>query len=303
MLAELLSGVALLCNGQLAPPSPDEQRAETLRTYVEQRAQFGFRADRAYVRRLARQERRMYGFPVTAAEGRYLRQRNRLQLESRVQRYISARPAVSGGVSIEDGWPGKPYWLVRVTADATRHRAAMRKLSRFPVRVRRVAHSERSLRRLQDSIDFDAPAADGFQVSSTSVDIERNAVAIELITDRKDHREYFRARYGRLVRTFVIATRATELACSKASAYQPVSGGLRLHWITGGGAELERVEVTEHPGRVEVGIVERIPNGPRTQEARAASTRVDLTAPLGDREVVDAATGLRLRRGSHAFGR
>ena len=179
----------------------------------------------------------------------------------------------------------------------------MRKLSRFPVRVRKVAHSQQSLRRLQDSVSFDAHAADGFQLSGTSVDIDRNVVEILLITDRKDHREYFRARYGPLVRTLVIATRATELACSRASAYQPVAGGLRLHWITGGGAELERVEVTEHPGRVEIGVVERIPNGPRTAEARAASTRVELAAPLGGREVIDAATGLRLRRGSSAFNR
>ncbi len=245
----------------------------------------------------------MYGFPVTAAEQRYLRQRNRLQLESAVARYAHARPAISGGVSIEDGWPGKPYWLVRLTKDVGLHRAAMRKLSRFPVRVRKVAHSQRSLRRLQDAVSFAAHAADGFQVSGTSVDIDRNVVEILLITDRKDHREYFRARYGPLVRTLVIATRATKLACSAASAYEPAAGGLRLHWVTGGGAELERVEVTEHPGRVEVGVVERIPNGPRTAEARAASTRVDLAAPLGGREVIDAATGLRLRRGSSAFSR
>jgi hypothetical protein len=297
MLAELLSGVALLCNGQLAPPTPDQ----TLRTYAEQRAQFGFRADRGYVRRVARQDRFVYGIPVTRAEKRYLRLRNRMQLETGVLRYADARPAISGGVSLEDGWPGRPYWLARVTEDVGAHRIALRELSRFPVRVRKVAHSERALRQLQASISFDAHEADGFDVRTTGVDIDRNVVTVGLITDRKDHRAYFRARYGPLVRTLVIATRSTALACSQSSAYEPVTGGLRLHWVTGGGAELERVEVTEHPGRVEVGVVERIPNGPRTMEARSASTRVDLAAPLAGREVVDAATGLRLRRGSSAF--
>ena len=96
------------------------------------------------------------------------------------------------------------------------------------------------------------------------------------------------------------ATEPTVLVCNKTIAYEIAADGrsIVLHWTTGGGATLERIELAEHADRVEVGVVERVPNGPRTLEARSAEHRVALGARLGDRAVVDAATGGRvLQRG------
>ncbi len=92
----------------------------------------------------------------------------------------------------------------------------------------------------------------------------------------------------------------TSLECARLDGYRADEGtGLRLFWTTGGGGELERVEVAEYDDRVVIGVVERVPNGPRTLEAAGAQHVVTLSRPLGDRKVIDATTG---RRVPHASG-
>ena len=66
---------------------------------------------------------------------------------------------------------------------------------------------------------------------------------------------------------------------------------LRLEWITNSVYSLERVEVTETPSSVRIGIVERAPNGLVTLEGVDRRKRVRLRSPLGGRRVVDARTG------------
>ena len=270
---------------------------------MAQRRTFGFRSDKAYVKRLVRRGVWEYDvgyIPVTPRENRYLRLRNRLRLGSRVDRYLRAHPDLSGGVSVEDDWPRGPYLLVRVTGDADRARRRLRRLARFPghLRTRHVARSYRSLRRVQDRIDFDAPEADGFHVSSTYPAIDRNAVMIELITARGDADAYFRARYGPAVDTKVIAKRLTSPACGDLFDWRrgPDASSIIVGYESGGGTTFDHLEVVEHPDRVEVAIVVQEPNGPTTAESSRAEQPVSLAAPLGSRRVVDTATGERLRR-------
>ena len=301
----LFASLALFGGGQEVErfcPQPLPPRKSRIERYQEDRRGFGFRSDKAYVRMLVRRGTWAYDgyMPATPREQRYLRLRDRLRLGVRASRYLERRPNLAGGVSIEDGWPRGPYMLVRLTRDRARHARALRRRARFPRNLRtvRVPVSERALRRIQDRIDFDAHATDGFDVKTTTVDIYSSKVQVGLITKRTDHRAYFRARYGRHVRTFVIATAQTSPECAEIVGYDVSADGLTLtvRYASGGGATFDRAELVEHDDRVEIGIVEQGPNGPRTADYREGTATVTLSRPLGARRVVDATTGKRVRR-------
>lgn len=267
------------------------------------RAQFGFRADKAYVRMLIRKdmwESDVGWIPVTPREDAYLRLRDRLRLGARAYRYLRRHRDLSGGISIEDDWPRGPYMLVRLTRDRKRHTIALRRLARFPdnLRTTSVALSYRQLRRLQDRISFEAHTADGFHVVGTATDVHRNEVWIELITARTDHRAYFAERYGPHVRTKVIARTLTSPGCGDLFGWLPGDDPAQIVLVfeAGGGTVADHAEVVEHADRVEIGLVVQAPNGPVTSESRPERFTVTLAAPLGDRRIIDVQTGKRLRR-------
>jgi hypothetical protein len=112
-----------------------------------------------------------------------------------------------------------------------------------------------------------------------------------MISTRTDHQAYFHARYGPSVTTFA-APDDERLECAKLDGYRVSSTGrsLVLLWTHSTGEELETVELTEHTDRVEVGIVQRVPYFGGPDDALRGRTRVQLSAPLGDRRVIDAAT-------------
>jgi hypothetical protein len=291
---------APLCRGQLAPAPPDPDA--TIKLYMAERASYGFRSDEAYVRALIKRGVRAPNdgdIPVTAAEKRYLQLRNRLVLGAKADAYLKLHRDVYGGVSIGDDWPRGPYVLVRFTRDRTRYERALRPLVRYPhnLRTRLVPYSYQHLLDVQQRIDGDTAklAKAGFSVEQTTLDTDTGVVDVALITRRNDAAAYFADRYGP-VRTGVIATEPTSLACTPASSYEIAPDGLSLivHWTTGGGAKTERIEVNEQPDRVSVGVVERVPNGVRPNSSGPEQEPVALSAPLGDRPVYDAATGKRL---------
>ncbi len=189
---------------------------------------------------------------------------------------------------------------VRVTRDRAEHARAIRRLAQQPRRVRTklVALSERALGRLQDRIDSEAAEGDGFFIATTSPNIDATTVDVEVITKRADAAEYFRSRYGPHVRAKVIATELYRPACTSIYDYRtgPDPAQLTIGWEAGGGAEFDHVQVAESDDRVVLGVVARVPNGPRTAELRREEAVVTLSRPLGDRAVVDATTGERVPR-------
>ena len=295
VLAALLASP--VCHGQQAPPTPEQERQRTLEGYSHARASFGFRSDIAYVEMLIRRGRweSDVGFiPVTRAEDRYLQLRDRIELGGRAYRYLRKRRDLSGGVSIEDDWPKGPYLLVRVTRDRERHQAALRRI--YPHRLRTVAvrYSGVALLALQDRIsaDLEALEAEGFDIRSHGLDIEANRVRVQMVSARTDHQQVFADRYGPAVETFATAD-DTRLECADLDGVRVSSTGrsLVLRWTYSSGEALEAVELTEHPDRVEVGIVQRVPFFGGPDDAHAGRTRVQLSAPLRGRRVIDAATG------------
>ena len=308
-MADAIASAALLTGGAQEPerfcpqPQPQVERQSRIEQFMEDRRRFGFRSDRAYVRKLVRRGMWEYDvgyMPATPRENRYLRLRDRLELGERAQRYLARRPNLSGGTSIEYDWPRGPYILVRLTRDRAKHTRELRERARFPRNLRtvRVPVSYRTLRRIQDSVDFDAHEPDGFHVKMTSVEIETSKVEIGLITKRTDHAEYFAARYGPHVVTFVMATELTSPECAEIVGFHASPDGMALtvRYASGGGATFDRYELVEHDDRVEIGIVEQGPNGPRTADYVEQEATVVLSRPLGSRHVIDATTGKRVRR-------
>jgi hypothetical protein len=294
---------APVCHGQLAPKPADPQ-AE-LRAYAAQRAELGFRHDLKYVKLLIKRGVREYDvgdIPVTHAENRYLKLRDDLTLGAKGNRFMHDHRAVAGGVEVEDDWPHEPYLEVGFTRDVRQNLRQLQAVARYPrnLRAKRVPYSAHALTHVANSVWKDAKRlrAAGFILTSSGVGAF--TADVDVITERTDARSYFRKRYGKALKVSVIAKQETELECAASGTYSiaPDGNSITVYWTTGGGAKTERVELTERADQVEVGVVERVPNGPRTLEAIGAEQTVALSAPLGDRPVYDAATGLRmLQRG------
>lgn len=303
VLADAAGAQERLCRGQFAPP-PNQIELEDQREldgWINARKGFGFRHDAAYVRRLAERGRfTFYDFPATLREIEYLDLRNRLKLNRSGYRYLEEHRSVYGSSSVEDGWPREPYLLFRFTRDVKRHLAALKRHSPNPrnLRAKRVRYSTQALERMRERVDSEELEAAGFHVQATYLDEDRGVVVAEIATQRTDAQAYFRQRYKGRVKPVVHAATPTALGCATAVsfAYPPDGHTVAVTYRSGGGATFERVEVVEAGDRVEVGIVEESPTGAVTADLRFETATIKLAAPLGDRALIDAATGLRIRQ-------
>jgi hypothetical protein len=220
VLAPVLASLAILggsaqepvCDGQLSPAAKEQARIEG---YAAERARYGFRSDIEYVRELIEAGHlEIYpSFPVTPDERRYLRLRARLGIDPPVYQYLLRRRNVDGGMSVEDGWPGDPYILVRLTRDRAAHEANLLRLTRFPehLRTAEVRYSVAELDRIARRVHRDRREleAAGFELGANlAPDLATYTERVRLITARTDHAEYFAQRYGP-VTTEVIATEPT----------------------------------------------------------------------------------------------
>ncbi|MDA0183454.1 hypothetical protein OJ997_24305 [Solirubrobacter phytolaccae] len=305
-LSATAAAQAPVCRGQNAPPPPisEEQRElEQLKSWAASRAEFGFRHDLEYVRKLYEQGTWEYDvsyFPATDRENEYLKLRDRLTLGAKGDRYVREHREVYGGLSVEDGWPRDPYLRVRFTRDVQHHLAALKQVAAMPkhLRAKRVRFSERALRRVQSRVDDDWKALDkaGFHLQSTSSDTDRGVVKVELVTKRKDTKAYFAKRYDSRVKPIVRGTEETVLGCHTSTSFSIAPDGLSITvtYESGGGAQFEKTEVVQNPDRVVVGVVERSSTGPRTADLVIKTAKVPLSAPLGDRAVIDAGSTQRL---------
>ena len=288
-----------VCVGQSIPkPPPTEAEKEqaNLENWASQRAEFGFRADIPYVKELVKRGVWEYDvgyIPVTPAENRYLKLRDRLTLGPRAERYLRAHRDIDGGFSVEDDWPREPYLLLHLKRDVAKHLAAIKQLARFPrnLRAERVKYSDRELEKIADRMwkDQKALAAEGFHLSGTGHAAD-GYLHVDLITKRTDFKAYFKKRYGDALKIEIEATELYSFQCTGSGSYRVAEDGMSLTvtYSTGGGNQFARMEVTEFPDHVEVGVVEKVYNGSNTADLRSMIENAPLSAPLGDRPVVDA---------------
>ena len=305
MLGTLLGAVIALSPAAQAaepfcrPPPPEPPRT-LIQAYQELRELYGLRTDAAYIRKLIRrgtftkQTVDMDRFPATPREQRYIALRDQLDLGARANRYLSRRPDLDGGTSIEDAFPRDPYLLVRLTHDRAKHTRALRRLVRFPrlLRTKTVALSFRDMERLAARTTKAGADDDGIRVVFAEPDIRTNTVVVFVITKRTDAARLLRARYGPRVRTRVVATELYSLRCRSLIDHVPDGVRLTIGWQAGGDVKLDHLEVAEYDDRVEIGVVVQSYSGPQTADWRRVDAVVELSRPLGGREVVDATTGL-----------
>ena len=110
--------------------------------------------------------------PVTRRARRYLRLRERLTLGTRAGRYLDRRPWLDGGTSIEDGWPGEPYMLVRDTRQRSKHTRALKR--RHPSALIAAGESDRVVADLAGSIGTIARAFHPRPVVYRTADLRSN---------------------------------------------------------------------------------------------------------------------------------
>jgi hypothetical protein len=304
-----------ICHGQLAPRTPELEKQFLIEWAMEQRAENGLRADETYVRELDRRglpDSKWIVGPVTSAEERYLRLRYRLGLGPgrRGQRYLDHHRDLYGGGAIVDRFPRKPLLVVYLTRNRAVHAARLRQLVRYPklLRTARAEYSQRTLQRIEHRINYRDNARlrrRGFDITSARV-APPDRVVVPLITPRTDYAEYFKRRYGPLVKVEVKGTELTELVCVQANWYEVVGDReLIVHWIPQDSyAQRERIEAAEFDDRVELGVVERQPTANDTDGAGPDhfKLRVTLSRPLGTRAVIDAADRAPLRQFGAAPG-
>jgi hypothetical protein len=297
-----------LCHGQHSKPVlPETWEQHELSFYKRARAGYGLRRDTAYIQQLI--ARRQWasgfrGFPATPAEDRYVTLRDRLDLGAAGRRYLARHADVTAGYSIEDGWPGRPFILVRFTRDVDEHLAALRRVARFPrdLRAKRVRFSEPDLQRIADRIYKDEPVLRRAGFREPFVELLSPAagrIEISVTTRRDDFRAYFAARYGPAVRVSVRTRTRTVYECAATQRFSVSANGrtLTLHWSTDIFVEEDRVELAEFSDRVVVGAVQRRPWDPDSaREPVDNNISVKLAAPLGERLVNDAGSQRRMRQ-------
>ncbi len=295
-----------VCRGQNAPkppPTPAQKEQDELESYAAQRAEFGFRHDLPYVKELIRRgvwEYDVGQIPVTPRENRYLRLRDKIEIGTRGDRYLREHREDVGTISVEDDWPREPYLLLRFKRNVSEHLRALKRVVRYPDNLRavRTRFSEQDLKRLTNEIWRDKAKLRkvGFIVIGTG--IGSNRAHVDVTTKRTDAAAYFRKHYGPGVKVEVGAPEEHVLVCADANRYEIAPDGMSLtvHWDSGGSNKLERIEITEFPDRVEVGVVEKMSTGFNTADLRFEHAPAALSAPLGDRAVVNAGTGRRMRQ-------
>ncbi len=100
----------------------------------------------------------------------------------------------------------------------------------------------------------------------------------------------------RAVRSSVDADRSTKLVAAEIRAVSRAEPrGVRVLFRRGGEERLAAVRLVEGSGEVRVRVRVHSPRGLQTADSNLECVTVPLSAPLGDRRVVDAARGRRVR--------
>lgn len=288
---------------------PEAKAERILREEVRVRRAHGFRSDRAYVAKLiaAGPPSRRHGIRLTPAEDRYLDRwwrYDRIGPGAKLARYLRRQTDVMDFWEVQDDWPRGPYVAINLKGDPARHRDAVRRLAFFPrTRIVSVRYSDRDKTRIQRRIQREdrTLARAGFEVVDASSGPGQDRVRVDVVTRRRDAARFFSERYGPAVKVRVYA-RSTVEGCVRAATYTIGPDGKRLtvSWSDAPKRPL-RVEVTELPDRVAVGIVVGFSLYPGFGDP-GGSTVVRLKAPLAGRPVYDASDGRRLLQSGPAPG-
>jgi hypothetical protein len=195
--------------------------------------------------------------------------------------------------------------LVAFTADREEHLARLRErvdhqLRLIPARYTLTELQQADTRLLDEAERFDFDR-DGLVVDATGLDIESNAVVWELFArDRTAARALLQERYGDILQPEFIEGGPFEQHRVMCTAFDTAKQGMLLRVAYSRNASFREVELSarETQREVTVEILVQEYQGTAILKTRPAWAEATLTEPLGDRGVIDAATGLPVERRS-----
>jgi hypothetical protein len=281
----------------------DAEDREDIRRF---RRDFGLPADDEVVEhflaeyKAGRQEEGMWLSPEEW--GRYERQDElQTQAQERLSGYLTEHADSVAGVWLGAGLD--PEYNIALTGDVDAHRVALLRLFPRPdvIRVHLARYSEAELEAISDRIteESDELEALGVKWMGSGVDVEANCVEVEVVaSDEESARGILEDRYGAAVTVEWLGTEdwVREMVPWQLWTIDESGRSLTVHYATFRAYQLERAECQEDEHEVAVKVFVRAPHSVKTIGATFEAT-VELERPLGDRRVIDGATGrLRERR-------
>lgn len=280
----------------------EEEDADARERIRARREEDGLPVDEAILDRLVRGEGRTNEIEwLTDAESEddLRAERSRRAAADVVEAYVAEHARDSYG----GRWAGPRGRLcVAFTANVDRHTEALRRRLPEPdvVQVERARHTEAELEALADRLfaDDEELAALGLRLGIVGADVAEGVVRVEAQAEDPAAAERLLAeRYGDAVRVDAIVTDAEMV---EAVAWQlwdePEPGVVRVHYAAMAVFVPERADVEEGEDAIRVTVFERAPGLVNTLGAANRSATVRLARPVGDRAVVDGATGRRRER-------
>lgn len=281
----------------------DAEDREDIRRF---RSEFGLPADDEVVEhflteyKAGRQEEGMWLSPEEW--DRYERQ-DELQTEAgdRLRGYLAAHRDSVAGVWLGPGLD--PEYNVAFTRDVEAHRVAVLRLFPRPevIRVHQAGYTQAELEAISDRIAEESGELEALGVKwlGSGVDVETNRVEVEVVaSDEESARGILEHRYGPAVTVEWLGTedRVLEKVPWQLWTIDEPGRLLTAHYSTFRAYELERAECQEDEHEVAVTVFVRAPHSVKTIGATFEAT-VELERALGDRRVIDGATGrMRERR-------
>jgi hypothetical protein len=186
---------------------------------------------------------------------------------------------------------------VALTRDVPVHRRALRELLPRPevLRVHPARYALAELLAIQRRIahDADALATKGIRVSSMWPNHNDGLAVSVVASDADTASATLRERYGAAITVDYLGSEQTITESVAWRCYRPDGDGhtLKIEYVTNCCYAFERVELGEDGHEVRVTVLERAPVGFQTQAACKRSATAQLQHPLGDRRVIDGATG------------
>jgi hypothetical protein len=173
-------------------------------------------ADRVEVGIVERVRNDAMPYEYTSAERRYLYLLDEFFFDSRVEQYIDRHRDEYGGGEYLKRFPGGPFKLEYFTRRVGFHRANLRRLTRFPrrLRVRRSEHAIAEIEAIGSQVQEEAAAGvgfvdgwgdAGFYVRGSFPLPDR--LLVYVVTPRDDHAADFRERYGAAIGTLLVGMR------------------------------------------------------------------------------------------------
>jgi hypothetical protein len=223
--------------------------------------------------------------------------------EPTLEQYIASHVSEYAGAWRE--WrEGLPEQAVALTGDVEHHRRELARAYPQPALLRvvlaRLPLTELEARVARVMTDDSRLRSEGVEVVSAGIDVPANQLDLEVMAPNEDHaRLILVERYGEPIHVHYLGPRNKRVEAIPWQRWMTRGGpDLTVFYVTNAMNSTDRVDVHEDSDAIRVGVFEETAVGATALPAAVRQVHVDLDAPVGNRLVIDGATGReRPRRG------